>query len=62
MAANGNLGKYKKAFANTLDVSEKKLSNLKYNQIESWDSIGHMSLISELEEIFKISLKTWYSG
>ena len=32
--------------------------NLKYNEIPEWDSIGHMSLISALEEEYKISLET----
>ena len=32
--------------------------NLEYNSIEAWDSIGHMNLISALEEDFKISFET----
>ena len=31
---------------------------LKYNDIPEWDSIGHMTLISGLEEEFKISIDT----
>jgi len=31
---------------------------LKYNDIPEWDSIGHMTLMSGLEEGFKISLDT----
>ena len=29
-----------------------------YNKIEQWDSIGHMSLISDLEDKFKITFET----
>ena len=31
---------------------------LKYNDIPEWDSIGHMTLISGLEDEFKISIET----
>ena len=34
------------------------LKDLKYNKIEKWDSIGHMSLISDLEDSFKITFET----
>ena len=33
-------------------------TELKYNEIPEWDSIGHMSLISALEEEFKITIET----
>ena len=37
----------------------KKLSkNLKFNEIPEWDSIGHMTLMSGLEESFSITLET----
>ena len=46
-------------FATSLNISEDKINeNLKYNEIEEWDSIGHMSLMSEIEDGFKISLET----
>ena len=34
------------------------LDKLEFNQIDEWDSIGHMTLISELEEKFSISIDT----
>jgi acyl carrier protein len=34
------------------------LENLEYNSIPEWDSIGHMSLIAQLEETFNITLDT----
>jgi acyl carrier protein len=54
-----NLEKYKKAFTESLNVSEKEVNdNLKYNEIPEWDSIGHMSLISALEDEFEITIET----
>lgn len=54
-----NLEKYKKAFIGSLNVSEKEFNeNLKYNEIPEWDSIGHMSLISTLEDEFEITIET----
>ena len=54
-----NVNKYSKIFKTALNISDDKLSeNLKYNEIEEWDSIGHMTLIAALEEEYKISLET----
>lgn len=54
-----NLVKYKKAFLESLEISDEKiLDKLKYNDIEQWDSIGHMGLISALEDVFEISIET----
>ena len=50
---------YKEAFVEAFDLDEDCLfENLKYQSIEEWDSIGHMSLMSELEDRFDISIKT----
>tara|TARA_X000001036_G_C20123227_1_gene580150 strand:- start:171 stop:410 length:240 start_codon:yes stop_codon:yes gene_type:complete len=54
-----NIEKYKKAFTTSLNISEKDLNeNLEYNEIPEWDSIGHMSLISALEDEFAITIET----
>ena len=54
-----NTQKYKKAFIEGLGVDEKIITDkLKYNDIPEWDSIGHMTLISGLEDGFKISIET----
>ena len=51
--------KYKEIFMNSLSIKDQnKVESLKYNEIDEWDSIGHMSLMSALEEEFKISLET----
>jgi acyl carrier protein len=54
-----NLSKYKKAFVESLEINDEKIiDNLKYNDIEEWDSIGHMGLISAIEDVFEISIET----
>ena len=53
-----NIEKYKKVFSETLSVNEDKLAKLSYNDIPEWDSIGHMTLMSNLEEKFSINLET----
>ena len=53
-----NIESYKKIFSETLSVSEDKLEGLNYNDIPEWDSIGHMTLMSNLEEKFSISIDT----
>ena len=54
-----SVNKYSKIFKTALNISDDKLSeNLKYNEIEEWDSIGHMTLVAALEEEYKITLET----
>ena len=53
-----NIEKYDKAFLETFSIEKKVLQDLVYNKIEQWDSIGHMTLISDLEDKFKITFET----
>lgn len=53
-----NLEKYNHAFMDTLEITEDQLTGLKYQDIEAWDSVGHMSLISALEDAFDIMMDT----
>ena len=54
-----NIDKYKKSFINALEIEESQLTDdLKYNDITEWDSIGHMTLIADLEETFNVTLET----
>ena len=53
-----NKEKYNKAFIESLDVEETQLENLKYQDVPSWDSVGHMGLISEIEDAFDIQFET----
>ena len=54
-----NKQKYKDIFIKSLAMDSKKFSeNIKYNEIAEWDSIGHMTLMSGLEEGFSITMET----
>lgn len=53
-----NLDKYNEAFINTFEITKDQLAGLKYQDITAWDSVGHMSLIAALEEIFDIMMDT----
>ena len=54
-----NKEKYKSIFINSLAIDGSKFNeNIKYNEIPEWDSIGHMTLMSGLEEGFNISIET----
>ena len=54
-----NKEKYRKLFIEALSLKKETVNdNLKYNDIPEWDSIGHMSLISAIEEAFNISMET----
>jgi acyl carrier protein len=44
-------------FINTFDLKKDQLPGLEYNSIQAWDSIGHMTLMSEIEERFGIFLE-----
>ena len=54
-----NKSKYIEIFTKSLSIDKKKFNEkIKYNDIPEWDSIGHMTLMSELEDGFKISIET----
>ena len=53
-----NKEKYSNVFAEMLEVDASQVENLEYQGIDTWDSVGHMSLISELEDVFDIMFDT----
>ena len=54
-----NLEKYKNVFIESLSLKSDTFSEeIKYNDVAEWDSIGHMTLMSDLEEGFNISIDT----
>ena len=54
-----NKNKYIEIFIKSLSIDKKKFTEkLKYNDILEWDSISHMTLMSELEDGFNISIDT----
>ena len=52
------LEKYNNVVMGALEVREEHLDGLKYQDIEAWDSVGHMGLISALEDAFDIMMDT----
>lgn len=54
-----DLEKYKKVFIESLGIDKDSFNEtIKFNDVPEWDSIGHMSLMSGLEESFDISIDT----
>lgn len=53
-----NNEKYMNAFVNALEVQPEQAVSLQYQGIQSWDSVGHMTLISEIEDAFDIMMDT----
>ena len=54
-----NKQKYQNIFIKSLSIETRKFNeNIKYNEIPEWDSIGHMTLMSSLEEGFGITMET----
>ena len=50
------LDKYCDAFIEAFGVEESAIANLKYQDVEEWDSVGHMRMIAILEETFDIMM------
>lgn len=54
-----SLEKYINAFVEAFELEDyTQVEALEYQSIENWDSVGHMTLISELEDAFDISMET----
>ena len=54
-----NKEKLIKAFAKALGVKEDIIvDELEYNSIPEWDSVAHMVLVAQIEEVFDVMLNT----
>ena len=53
-----NIDKYKNAFIETFNVKKNEVCQLTYQSTPAWDSVGHMNLITALEENFDIMFET----
>ncbi|MFD1861468.1 acyl carrier protein [Planococcus chinensis] len=52
-----NIEKYRNAFMEALDLEEDEVSeDLALGETNEWDSLGHMILISTMEDAFDVSL------
>lgn len=52
-----NLEKYTQAFVQAFEITPDKTTGLKYQDIDAWDSVGHMGLMSAIEEAFDIMME-----
>lgn len=48
--------KLNQIFSTVFEVDINDVSNISYQSVEGWDSIGHMMMISEVEAEFGISI------
>lgn len=53
-----NLEKYEQAFCESLEITKEQLTGLEYQQVASWDSVGHMGLVAAIEDAFDIMMDT----
>lgn len=54
-----NLEKYNEVFKENLGIDDTALNEeLIYQSVPDWDSVGHMGLVSALEESFDIMMET----
>ena len=53
-----NIDKYNKVFIDVFNIDVKDLDNLSYGDIIAWNSVGHMTLISALEDAFDVLIET----
>ncbi|MDR1183065.1 MAG: acyl carrier protein [Bacteroidales bacterium] len=53
-----NQEKYDQCFIDSFNAHEDQLKGLEYQSSPLWDSMGHMQLISALEEQFDIMMET----
>lgn len=52
-----NIEKYNQVFIETFGITEDSLPTLVYQSIKEWDSVGHMTLIANLEDAFDIMME-----
>jgi acyl carrier protein len=56
MALNDRL---RRVFVDTLELAPSvDVEELKYRDIDAWDSLGHMSLVAAIEDEFDVQLDT----
>ncbi len=53
-----NIEKYINTFVEALEINKDQVEGLEYQAVPEWDSVGHMSLISAIEDAFNIMMDT----
>lgn len=56
--ANDNLKKYTQLFIDLFYVTPEDVKGLKYQDVDAWDSVGHMGLVAAIEQDFGVTLDT----
>ena len=51
-----NLEKYTNVFVEAFGITAEQTKGLAYQAIDTWDSVGHMTLMAALEDTFDIML------
>jgi acyl carrier protein len=49
--------KIRKIINKIFDIKKNNVNNLSFNNVDAWDSISHLDLISKIEKEFKIKIK-----
>ncbi len=52
-----NIEKYENAFCQAFEIDVETARTLKFQDIDAWDSVGHMGLVAQIEEAFDIMLE-----
>ena len=58
MVFMSNLEKYTQIFTEVFGKTEDEVKVLHYQDIPEWDSVGHMTLVANIEDSFDIMLET----
>lgn len=53
-----NLEKYDRNFLNAFPITAEELPDARYQRTKQWNSLGHVQLISAMEETFCIQMET----
>ena len=53
-----NIEKYEQLLCQCFEISRDQLKGLKYQDVAAWDSVGHMAMISAIEEAFDLMMET----
>jgi len=54
-----NIEKYQNVFVEIFEINPSELNDqFTFKQVEAWDSMTHLTLISELEDAFEVMFET----
>jgi len=53
-----NIEKYEQLLCECFEIARNQLKGLKYQDVAAWDSVGHMAMISAIEDAFDLMMET----